>query len=439
MTLALGLVLPLALSAAAPVAPSAETRRIDNLSAIDLFALADRARAASLIDEALTLYDALAKDENADVRAEARFRKGMMLADARRYRDAALAFRALLDEQPGATRVRLELARVLASMGDEASARRELRQAQAGGLPPQVAATVGQFDQALRSRKSWGGTFELALAPDSNLNRATQARTLDTVIAPLTLSRDARARSGIGMHLAGQVYTRIGILPHLAFAPRLSGLANLYRADAFNDVAATGLLGLEWQGRRDRLSPSIGRSWRWYGGERYAQTDVLAADWLHSLGRRAQLIVSGSASRADYIRNDLQDGAIYDLSASLERAVSARTGFSVTVSGSRQTARDPGYATASGGLTLLGWRESGHTTFFASAGIRRMKGDAALFLFGEKRREWLYSARAGATFRGLAVGGLAPYARLSFERNSSTVGLYDYRRIATEFGLTRAF
>jgi outer membrane protein len=111
-----GLTLALAAPAAVAVAVAGQTAppttHLQDLSAIDVFGLADRARAAGRIDDATGFYDALAHDPNADVRAEARFRKGMMLADLRRYREAALAFRAVLDEQPKAARARLELARM---------------------------------------------------------------------------------------------------------------------------------------------------------------------------------------------------------------------------------------------------------------------------------------------------------------------------------------
>ncbi|WP_324749356.1 surface lipoprotein assembly modifier [Sphingomonas sp. LY54] len=424
---------------AVPAPPEEGVVRLENLSAVDLFALADRAREAGRADEALALYDALAQDGDPEIRAEARFRKGMALADAQRYREAALALRALLDEQPRAARVRLELARLLTLIGDEAAARRELRQAQAAGLPPEVAATVGQFDQVLRSMKIFGGHVEIALAPDSNVNRATQARTLDTIIAPLTLSDDARARSGVGAHVSGQTYARLALGEKLKLIPRASGVANLYGESHFNDVSASALLGLEWQGARDRLTPSIGRTWRWYGGSLHARTDALSLSWIHALGRQAQLIVGGSTSRATYERNDFQNGYIFDIHASYERAMSARTGIGITLSATRQTAQDPGYATAGGGVTLLAWREAGRTTLFGSVGLRRTEGDAALFLFGVRRQEWLATARAGATFRNLQVKGFAPFARIGFERNTSSVGIYDYRRVATEVGLTRAF
>lgn len=434
----------LSLAAPAPVMPAgqnapAASKRLTNLSSVEVFELADRARAAGRIEDAAGFYDALSHDPNGDVRAEARFRKGMMFADLRRYRDAALAFRSVLDEHPDAARARLELARMLAALGDERAARRELRQVQASGLPAEVAVTVGQFDQILRSRKRSGGSFEVALAPDSNVNRATQVRTLDTIIAPLTLSKDARAMSGIGVRVAGQGYVRVPLSNGLALVPRLSALGNLYRSSRFDDISGTALIGLEWQRRQDRFSPSIGRTWRWYDNALYAHTDAVSLDWLHVLGRRAQLIVSGSASKATYRQNDLQDGAIGDLNVSVERALSAKSGGSIGVSFTRQTARDAGYATTAGGVSALGWRELGHTTVFISAGLRRTEGDAALFLFGDRRREWLMTARAGATFRQIKVGAFSPYLRVGYERNDSSLQLYQYSRTTTEIGITRAF
>ena len=408
------------------------------LPAIAVFALAEKASAAGRIDEAAALYDALTHDRSADVRAEARFRKGMMLADAKRYRAAAEAFRALLDEKPDAARVRLELARVLAAMGEEGAARRALRQAQASGLPPEVARTVGQFDAALRSQKRAGLNIELALAPDTNINRATQVRTLDTVIAPLILSRDARAQSGVGAHVSADGYFKVPVAPGLTLVPRVSTLDTLYRKREFDDISASALVGLEWQRSRDRISPSIGRSWRWYGNHPYLNSNVVALDWIHVLGKRAQLVVSGSAASTDYLRNDLQDGANYALNVSVERALSSRMGVSMTLIANRQTARDPGYSTASGGGRLLAWREAGRTTLFASAMLQRTEGDAALALFGERRREWYVNARAGATLRRFTVHGFAPYVRISYERNWSTIALYDYRRLTSEIGITRA-
>lgn len=423
----------------AATGPAHAQEAIDGLSAAQLFNFADARRAAGSIGDALAIYDALSSDPDPNIRAEARYRKGLMLADLRRFAEAAIAFRALLDEKPDVVVARLELARMLAAMGRERDARRTLRQAQATGIPDEAAIAVGQFAQALRSEKRLGVSIDLAFAPDTNINRATQARTLDTIIAPLTLSEDARAQSGIGVRAGGQAFAKLGLTDRLSLLPRLSGLANLYRDGRFNDVSTSALLGFEWQGGGSRISPSVGETYRWFGGQRYARTRTVAVDWLRTVDRQSQIVASGSASSARYDQNVLQDGMIYDLSLAYERALDRSTGVTVTPAATRQTAEDPGYATWAYGVTLGGWREIGVGTVFISSGVRRTEGDTRLFLFSERRQDWLLTARAGATLRAFSVAGLAPTLRLNLERNFSTVGIYDYRRIAAEFGIRRAF
>ncbi|HWJ69633.1 MAG TPA: surface lipoprotein assembly modifier [Sphingobium sp.] len=417
---------------------------LTGLSAAQLFDLAEQARAAGHLADAEAIYTALGHDPDLDIRSEARFRLGMMLADQQRHAAAALAFRAILDEQPDAARVRLELARMLAAMGDDGRARQQLRQAQASGLPPDVAQVVDRFATALRSNRRFGGNIEFAMAPDSNINRATDARTLDTAIAPLTLSDDARQQSGLGAHLTGQIYARLGLGERLSLVPRLSGDGTFYRQGQFNDVSGSALIGIEWQAGRDRLIPSVGITWRTYGGQAYARTQAADIRWTHRLGKRAQTDMSFSYGRTHYLQNSLQDGNLFNLGIGLERALSARSGVGLSLSGSRQTARDASYATTAGGLTLLGWRDMGKVTLFANATARRLEADAAVLfagvpLFGDRRREWFLRAGAGATFRQIEVAGFAPVVRLAYERNISTVGIYDYRRVTVDIGITRAF
>lgn len=421
------------------VTPATAQDRLENLSAPDVFALADAARASGEVADALVLYDGLSRDPDIEIRTEARFRQGMLLSQLGRNAEAAVAFRAIIDEKPDATRVRLELARVLALVGDEGGARRALRQAQAAGLPPDVVAVVDQFAAALRSNKRAGGSFEVGFAPDSNINRATSARTLDTVIAPLTLSDDARARSGVGLQGSGQVYVRVPLTNRLSLVPRTSGRGQFHRHDEFNDVSASALVGLEWSIGRDRLTPSAGRTWRWYGGALYAETEMIAVNWLHPIGQRAQLTVAGSAALASYSRNPLQSGALFDLSVAGEYALTQRSGLGTSVGVTRQDARDPGYATTAGSLGAYAWRDTGRATLFINAGVRRTVGDARLFLFPERRQDWLLQLSVGATLRWLTVEGFAPVIRVGVERNASTVGLYDYSRFSTEFGIARAF
>jgi outer membrane protein len=425
----------------APVASQADTwpRTTRGLSAIQMFELADRALAAGDFTTLEAIYRALAADPDPDTRAEARFRLSQFFESQKRFTEAATLLRAILDEKPSAQRVRLELAKVLALMGDERAAYRELRQAQAEGLPPDVAALVSQFTSAFRANKPYGVSLELALAPDSNINRSTSANTLDTIIAPLQLSADAQQKSGTGLKLGTQAFARIPVGTYLNISPRLSGQASLYRASQFNDIAGSAQLGLEWTNGRSRYIPAIGRTYRWYGDKLYAVTDTASISWRRRLGQKAQLDSDVAIGRSQYKLNALQSGMIYTASLSYERAFDARSGGSVTVSGQRQSANDAGYATVSGGLGLLYWRELGKVTVFGTADARRLEADSQLLLFSKRRQETYGRLSLGATFRQIQVMGFSPLIRASYERNKSSVGLYDYDRKAMEFGITRAF
>lgn len=418
---------------------AADTNVVKGLTAAQLFELADHAKNRNDQEAAETIYRALEHDPDFDIRNEARFRHAQMLTRQTKLTAAAILYRAILDEKPDASRVRLELAAVLAQTGDLSAARHELRQAQAGGLPPEVAQVVNQYVAALRSFKPWGGSFELAVAPDSNINRATDAKTLDTVIAPLNLSGDARQRSGLGLKSSGQLYLRANLDKDITLVPRISGQGAFYRSDQFNDVSGSAQLGLEWRSKADRFTPSAGYTRRWYGGDLYARTQSLSLDWLHPLGKRAQMSANIGVSRVRYVRNPLQDGAIYNGSLTYERALSARSGGSISFYFNRQTADDPGYATTSGALGTVYWHDFGKMTLFGTATASRLKADRRLFLYHDRRKEWYVRGGIGATFRQLKVAGFSPIVRIAYERNWSTVGIYDFKRAATEVGITRAF
>jgi hypothetical protein len=442
VTIRYGLVAALLLAAIACPAGAASSQTGEeprHLNAIDVFDLAGRAVADRRDADALKLYDALSHDPDVEVRSEALFRKGQLLATRERWREAALAYRRLLDAKPGAARVRLELAMVLARLGDEIGARRQLRLAQAAGLPPEVAEQVSQFSRALRSPKRLGGSFELTLAPDTNINRGTQARTLDTVIAPLLLDRDARETSGIGLRLRASGFAKQPVTDRVSLIARATGAADLYRGGSTDDILATALLGAEWRGSLDQLGVTYGIGKRWYGGQAFADSYSLTGEWLHQMGLTTQLTANVSRSAIRYDRNRLQDGALYDANVSVEHALSARSGIAVGGGVTRQTARDPSYASWSFGPLVYAWREWGRSTVFVSAAGRHLVGDERNFLFIDKRHEWFLSTRTGLIARRWSIRGLSPTVRFGLERNVSTVSIYDYQRIFAEIGLSRTF
>jgi hypothetical protein len=220
---------------------------------------------------------------------------------------------------------------------------------------------------------------------------------------------------------------------------RLSADADLYRRTRFDDVSAGVQVGPEYDSGRDRIQLSAGPTWRWYGMDPYSFALGVNASWQHPVGKRAQMRVSGAVSHVDNRRNDLQDAESYLVGVSLDRAFSARFGGGAQAFATREDARDPGYATTSGGLSLYAFREIGRTTAVVTLGYSRLEADERLFLYPRRRIDDRFSASIAGTFRSLRIGGFAPLARLRWERNVSTVEIYDYARISAEFGITSAF
>ncbi|MBB4615188.1 surface lipoprotein assembly modifier [Novosphingobium taihuense] len=429
----------------APVAPVAPVQPDQpkplQLSAAQLFQFADAARDSGDFASAEAAYRALATNPDIELRTEARFRLALMLADRMgRPRDAAIELRRILDEKPDVARVRLELARMNALLGRLGAAEREFRAAQASGqLPPDVERAVRFYASALAAAKPIGGSIELALAPDSNINRATRADTLGTVIGDFTLSDDARAKSGLGLSARAQGYARLPLGTKTRLLARISGSGDFYRTGQFDDYALSLQLGPEFQWGADRITFSAGPSWRWFGQQPFSKGWGGTAVYQHPLGKRTQLRAETALSRLDNRRNDLQDSTIYAATLGLDRAFSARFGGGMQLRASRTAARDPGWSDWTGGASGYLFRELGRTTLVVDGSYARLTADERLFLYPKKRVDERLGIGLSATFRAIQWKGIAPFLRLRAERNRSTVGIFDFSRRAAELGVTSAF
>jgi hypothetical protein len=411
------------------------------MSAAELFGFADAARDRGDFETAESAYRALSTNPDVEVRSEARFRLAMMLADRMgKPREAAVELRRILDEKPDAVRVRLELARMDAALGNLGAAERELRAAQASGqLPPEVEQAVRFYANALSASKPLGGSLEVALAPDTNINRATRSDTLGTVIGDFVLSDDAKAKSGLGLSLRGQGYVRLPLGKGSRLLGRVSTSGDIYRDKDFDDIAVAVQAGPEFVAGKDRFSFAAGPVWRWYGLKPYSLSVGLSGQWQHPLGKRGQMRFDFGASHVDNRRNDLQDGAVYSSSIGVDRAFSARFGGGIQANLSRTAVADPGYSDVTGGGSLYLFREFGRTTAVVSLGYSRLEADKRLLLYPKRRVDDRLTASGSLTLRRFRIGTFAPYLRLRYERNASSVGIYDFNRLAGEFGLTAAF
>jgi len=401
--------------------------------------LSQAALARGEVRFAVELLKALLADPDLRVRNEARFRLAMLAVRDKRWNDAGTYLRAMLDEEPGAQRARLELARVQAEMGQIDASRRTLREAQAGGLPPEIARQVERFSAALREHKPVGANLQLAIAPDSNINRATRSDTLGTVIGDFELDKEARQSSGVGLSLDGEAYFRQGLSERTSLLVRAGFSGDLYRAGQFDDMLAIVSAGPEFPLHGGRATLLAGAQRRWFGGQRFYDALDANLQWQRAAGRRAQVRAGLSYSYNNYRINDLQDSDTLSGYVTYERAFGQRTGASFTLGGSRQMAADPAYSTASGYLSATGWQNLGRSTLFASTTFQRLESDKRLAIYPKRRKEDFLRFSLGATLRSFSWKGWAPQLKLVWEKNWSPIEIYHYNRWRGEFGVTRAF
>ena len=410
-----------------------------SLTPAQMFAMADTARQRNDVGTAEAIYRALAANPSVEIRNEARFRLARMLEDERRLSDSAELLRTILEEQPETQPVRLELAKVLTAMGDDTAARRELRKARSGELPPEVARQVDRFSEALRASKPVGATLDVAFTNDSNVNRATRSDTLGTVIGDFTLDEDARAQSGRGSVIQGEGYGRIALGPGANLLGTVSTFANLYSKSRFNDISVGGSVGPELTFGDYQLHASVGAAHRWYGHSPFTDAASLQLEVVHPLARATQLRGALAASRIWNHMNSLESGHSYSANAVLETRFSETTGGGLTLTGIRQALRDPGYSTKSAEAMVFGWHEAGRITFSGALTYGHLVADERLLLFLSRRDDNLYRASVGATVRQLEFSGFAPAVTFTWERNRSPIEIYDYGRTVVNLGVTRAF
>lgn len=428
----------LALAPATAADPCANDPHCVRASAPQLFVAAEQLAKAGDLAGAAVLLDALTADPDLQYRTEARFRLAALREKAGDRRGAIAALRALLADKPDAQRARLELGRLLSLEGDAAAAHAEFDRARQRGLPPDVARTVNRFSSAIVADRKRGGSVELVAAFDSNINRATQDRYLDTVIAPFLLDGDARARSGVGLGLGLQLHSR-DQLGGVTLLSQAGAHADLFAASRFDDVQLSLASGPELAvgGGRLRLA-ALGEA-RWFGGHPYSRGLGASIGLTGQVGATGQLELAASATHQRVDPDPLQSGERYSLSLSYARGSASGTSFRLGARAAAIDARARPNSLIQGTLDALVAHDFGPVTLFGQVAGSRLAGAAPLALFGKPRRDWRLDLAAGASWTAARIAGFTPLARLLFTDAHSTIGLYTYRRLRAEVGLARDF
>jgi hypothetical protein len=403
-----------------------------------LFALADKLYEAGDPEGAAGVLQVLTQDVHPELRAEARFRLAALREKMGDLPGAAQALRDLLAEQPDANPARLELARILARMGENEEARKEIALAERSGLPPEVEQSVRRFANAIPSAKRRGLSLEMSGGPDSNINRSTSSQYVDTIIAPFELSPDARRQSGIGFALGGQAFTRNGI-GDLDLLSRVGAHADLFTKARFNDIQVTLDSGPQWNGKIGQLRPALLYERRWYGGHAYSTGFGASLDWLKQLGPRTQLEFTGSRVRQNIQPNPGQDAWRTSLGADVAQQLAPDSTARLSLRFAALDARVHPESLRQLGAELLLAKRLATVTAYIDFGYTRTRGLEPLFLFGKTRHDWRIDLTAGIILDKVRLAGFSPLIRATRSDSQANIALYDYHRTRLDLGISRSF
>ncbi|MCP1337314.1 surface lipoprotein assembly modifier [Futiania mangrovi] len=399
-------------------------------------ALVDAGKAA----EARRLLAQVPEPQDPVQRTEFVFLDGLTALELGHPEEAIVRFRRILVDQPGLVRVRLELARAYFEVEDDENARRQFELVLAANLPPAVTANIEAFLDAIRARRKWSLSVTFALAPDTNVNAATDARLVEIGGFPFLLDPNARKTSGLGMLTAAQAGYRLPLAKDWRAEAELYASHRQYDNDDFNDSFLRLGLGPTWlpPGGEVALRGVVRR--RWFGNDAYnwgAGGEIAASmQATPRLGLSTRLEVIAQ----NYDDDRRQDGWVATGSIGARYGISSSAMVRADLTFLRNETEEARFSYDFPGLSVAWLQEFpwGITAEVGGfAGYRDFDGPDPLF--ASTRKDWRYSGSLYLTKRDWSIGGFAPLVGVRHTINDSDINFYDYDRTELMFGVTRQF
>lgn len=444
LLLALGAVSLVGLS---PVPDSPALRDCNNgictlrMTAPQLLSAAEKAVVEKRYEEARPMLAALANAP--ELSMERHFLQGYVAAQTNELKIAESEFRAVLRDRPDMTRARLELAGVLLREGKQAAADHHYRLAEeASDLPPEIEQTIRQVRGYIRSKKNWTFNVDFGLAPDSNINSATDAATTPIFGTQYPLDPGARRKSGVGQMVGASGSLRLRLKDGLAMVVDANGQFTNQRGSDADDVSALIAAGPELTMKNGaRIAVQALGYTHLYGGKVAQQGPGVRVSYQQNLNKGARVSALVDVRHVDSHFSPAYEGTSYSAYLTYERVVHHSLVASGTIFGRRDDLRWSAFSNKEIGFNLgIGGELPKGINAGLSAGISRALFDDASIIYSlDRRKDWRYSARAYLGLRSIRVMGFSPSITYTWSHTSTNVPLYRVERHRAEFSLARYF
>ncbi|MEP2494681.1 MAG: surface lipoprotein assembly modifier [Parasphingorhabdus sp.] len=410
-----------------------------------LLAKAEALIHAKEYQKALPMVEALGQVP--ELQMQQQFLAGFIAIETGDVKGAIKKFRSILNENPGQTRVRLELARAYLLTGKEASADYHFRLAQNDeNLPDEISRTIRNTRSILRDQRIWRFSFDFGFAPDTNINGATDAESIDINFGPITLplqlDDNARERSGVGQTAGFSGGIRVKASERLALLLDADSKIVNYKGEAADDIVVQVAAGPELRiAQYASVSLQAVGLQRWYGGQLATREYGGKFGYQQALSEGQRLGIELDARRTESQLSDAYSGWQLGANATYEHLIGKSLIASASVFARRDLLNADGFSSFNYGVNLgIGGELPLGLNAGVSASVSRSGFDAPLLLYStEKRQDWRSFARAYVGSRKVKFLGFSPSVDYNYSRIDSNYGLYEMSRHRVNFKFARYF
>jgi len=360
--------------------------------------------------------------------------------------EGVFALERVLISRPGFDRARLEYARALYLQGDDLRARRQFEIVRSHDPPPAVVDRLERYLAAINRRADRyetriTGDVGLRLGHDDNINRATDADSVDTGLGTIQLDDESSAAEATFGAVDGDVEVSHPLRPGLNILAGLSGNVERNSEDSdFNTTRAGGRVGLRWRTGPHRVSSFIRGQRLYVGGHPYQGAGVVDARYRYRINEQLSAHATASWTRLRYDDLEALDSSLRliggGLSTSWSAAWNPRARFTALV-GDEEPEGDSQRADALAHRDIWELRANAAVTpasqwtLRGSLRFRDSEYDDNAFPFARAREEEYASLDVALDWRPSMNWRLGPY--LSYSDNDANIGIYDYDRTVIGF------
>ena len=359
------------------------------------------------------------------------------------YLDEAIgAFHRILVAQPELVRVRLELARAFYVKGNDGLSRKEFERVLAENPPPPVAANIRRFLAVMRERRRWSGYVGMTMAPDSNINSASDGDVIYLFGLPFRRNEDDGARSGLGVVLWGGGEYEYPLSPNVRLLAGGGGSRTEYAGRDFDQTFLFAHAGPRWLvGNRTEMSLLGSARRSWSGGDPQYRSLGGRFEMSHSLSRRVLVRTQSSYHQREHDEAIHLDGPRSDFLLTGFWQATPTMRLEATVGLTREQPESERYRN-SGQLVGLGTSVDLPRGFTVGLNGQyrwtNYEGSWGQFTpSGESRNDRTRTLSLSLYNRGFTIQGFSPKLVLTRESRESNAQLHDYQKTRAELRFVR--